>query len=247
VLLGVVVVATTAVTLYGPIPQPADYHAFADGRALLGVPNFADTLSNVPFLAVGLAGLFLLRRGVPPGGLPALRPAYVTLFAGTALLGPGSAWYHLAPSNPTLTWDRLPMTVAFMSFLTIVIGEHVGVRLARRLHLPLLLAGVLSVVYWRATDSGDGGDLRPYVLVQFVPMLLVPATLLLYRCALEPTWHLWALVACYGAAKGLELADEPVLAATGFVGGHTLKHLASAAGLAFLLPALVRRRPPESR
>ncbi|HEX7249749.1 MAG TPA: hypothetical protein VF262_05120, partial [Burkholderiales bacterium] len=43
--------------LYGPIPQYADYHRFADTRTFLGLPNFSDTASNIPFLLIGIAGI----------------------------------------------------------------------------------------------------------------------------------------------------------------------------------------------
>jgi hypothetical protein len=186
-LLAVAAVAVVGVGLYGPIPQPSGYHDFADGRGLLGIPHFADTLSNLPFLLLGVAGLALFSRRTPPGALPALRPAYLSFFLGTALLFPGSAYYHLAPSDSTLAWDRLPMTLAFMAVFAIMIGEHISPRLGIRLLLPLLLFGALSVVYWRATDSGNGGDLRLYVIVQYLPLLLIPAIVLLYRSALQPT------------------------------------------------------------
>jgi ribosomal protein L20 len=39
--------------MQGPIAQWANYHAFADDRAWLGVPNAANVLSNLPFLIVG--------------------------------------------------------------------------------------------------------------------------------------------------------------------------------------------------
>ena len=42
-----------------PIYQDARYHQFADRRRFLGVPNFADVVSNAPFLIVGLAGIML--------------------------------------------------------------------------------------------------------------------------------------------------------------------------------------------
>ena len=242
-LLALAAIATVAVGLHGPIPQPSGYHAFADGRSLAGIPHFADTVSNLPFLLVGVAGLALFLRGTPRGALPALRPAYLAFFAGTALLFPGSAYYHLAPSDSTLAWDRLPMTLAFMAVFAIIIGEHVSPRLGGRLLLPLLLFGAFSVLYWRATDSGNGGDLRLYVIVQYLPMLLIPAIVLLYRSALQPTSCLWALLGSYGAAKALEFLDAPVFRATGFVSGHTLKHLAAALGVSFLLLGIVRRRP----
>ena len=33
------------------IPQPEAYHLFADRRNLLGIPNFGDVASNLPFAA----------------------------------------------------------------------------------------------------------------------------------------------------------------------------------------------------
>ena len=242
-LLVLAAIAVVAVGLHGPIPQPSGYHAFADGRGLLGIPHFADTLSNLPFLLVGVTGLILFSRRTPPGALPALRPAYLSFFLGTALLFPGSAYYHLAPSDSTLAWDRLPMTLAFMAVFAIIIGEHISPRLGIRLLLPLLLFGALSVLYWRATDSGNGGDLRLYVIVQYLPMLLIPVIVLLYRSALEPTSYLWALLGSYGVAKALEFLDAPVLRITGVVSGHTLKHLVAALGVWFLFLGFIRRRP----
>lgn len=242
ILLLAAAIAVVAVVLQGPIPQPASYHAFADGRVLLGIPNFANTLSNIPFLFVGIAGLVLFSRGTPPGALPLLRPAYLTFFTGTALLFPGSAYYHLRPADATLAWDRLPMTLAFMAVFAIIIGEHISARLGRRLLLPLLVFGAFSVLFWRLSDSGDGGDLRPYLIVQFLPMLLIPAIVILYRPALEPTRYLWALLGCYGLAKALEFLDAPVLNLTGVVSGHTLKHLVAGLGVYCLLLGLMRRR-----
>ncbi len=128
-----------------PIAQPLAYHRFADARTLLGLPNFWNVLSNLPFLLVGLAGLRWL-LGHPGASERVLRPAWLLLFAGVALVGLGSAWYHLAPSNGALVWDRLPMTLAFMALFSVVIGEHISLRLGRQALWPLLVAGVASVL-----------------------------------------------------------------------------------------------------
>ena len=46
--------------LHGPPEKPnLAYHHFADQRSLLGIPNFSDVTSNLPFLLVGVAGLWL--------------------------------------------------------------------------------------------------------------------------------------------------------------------------------------------
>ena len=45
-----------ALGLHGPIAQWASYHAFADARAWLGLPNAQNVLSNLPFALLGLWG-----------------------------------------------------------------------------------------------------------------------------------------------------------------------------------------------
>jgi hypothetical protein len=98
-----------------------------------------------------------------------------------------------------------------------------------------LLAGLASVLYWRATD-----DLRPYVLVQFLPVLLIPLVLLLYPR--RGSAGLWLALACYVLAKALEQFDGQVYAALGgVISGHSLKHLAAAAGMAALFGSLRSR------
>jgi hypothetical protein len=86
---------------------------------MLGVANFLNVASNLPFLTVGVLGLkSLFRHGAvgPQGPVQerAERWPLLVLFAGVLLTAFGSAYYHLAPDNDRLVWDRLPMTVAFM-------------------------------------------------------------------------------------------------------------------------------------
>lgn len=233
-LLAIALAMTLALAAQPPIPQPLEYHRFVDTRTLFGVPNFWNVASNLPFVLVGLAGLRWLFASMATIER-VLRPAYVVLFVGVTLVGVGSGWYHLQPDNASLVWDRLPMTLALMAFFAIVLGEHIDLRLARFTLWPLLVAGVLSVLYWRATD-----DLRPYALVQFVPVLLIPLVLLLYpRRGSGPIW--WAL-AFYVLAKLLEHFDRQVLdALAGAISGHSIKHVAAAVGMAALLVGLRAR------
>jgi len=49
ILAAVSIAAIVAVILHGPIPQPPGYHAFADQRALLGIANFGNVMSNLAF------------------------------------------------------------------------------------------------------------------------------------------------------------------------------------------------------
>ncbi len=231
-----------AVSLLPRIPQPEAYHRFADQRTWFTVPNFFNVVSNLPFLLIGAAGLIRLRRGgitTVPGPLAYL---YSILFAGVLLVGLGSSYYHLWPSNTTLVWDRLPMTLAFMALFAILLGEFIAVGAARLLAWPLLAVGVASVFYWHHTEQAGAGDLRLYALVQFLPMLLIPLMLLMFRGRYTHTGALWWLLFYYLLAKLFEALDTHVYALGGFVSGHTLKHLASALGVWVFYRALQKRR-----
>ena len=240
-LIGIAIAGVMAAIAHGPISQWQDYHAFADQRRILGIPNFWNVASNLPFLIVGLAGLLTLRTKSTPGILPALRPAYLAFFLGTALIAIGSGYYHLAPSDASLVWDRLPMTVSFMAFLAILIGEQIGPEIGARLLLPLVAAGLLSVAYWIITAQHGAGDLRPYVLVQFLPMILTPLLLLLFPSAFTRIWLLWGMVVAYGLAKLFEVLDAPIFNLVHVVSGHSLKHIAAALGTYFLLLSATQR------
>ena len=166
-----------------PIPQDAAYHVMADTRRVLGVANGFDVLSNVPFAVVGVGGLALLRRRSDRRDdrktpLPAPQ---VAVFVGTALTAVGSAYYHLAPDNARLVWDRLPMAVVCAGLLTAVVAEAVSRRAARRMFLPVLACALASVVYWRWSELRGAGDLRLYVVVQYGSLLAIALMLVLFR------------------------------------------------------------------
>ncbi|MHC4458652.1 MAG: ceramidase domain-containing protein, partial [Planctomycetota bacterium] len=157
----------------GPIPQEPDYHRFADYKKILGIPNAFDVLSNAPFVIVGLWGMIFTASMLKKNRFDASTLHYLIFFMGVFLTGFGSSYYHYAPSNETLFWDRLPMTIAFMGFFCSVVSETVNPRASLVLILPLLVAGVGSVVYWDWSEVHGRGDLRMYGLVQFLPMILI--------------------------------------------------------------------------
>ncbi len=232
-----------------PAQDPA-YHDFADGRRLLGVPNFWNVVSNLPFLITGLLGLQLCLKERPGPRAPWLEPwertAFVVFFVGVALTCFGSSYYHLAPANGTLFWDRLPMTLGFMALLAVIVGERAHPGWGRAALWPLVVAGVLSAVYWHLTELAGSGDLRPYLLVQFYPMLLIPVLLLLFPPRYTRTADYLVVLGWYVLAKVLELLDVRVFEWTaGQMSGHSLKHMAAAVATYWLYRMLVRRRPVE--
>jgi hypothetical protein len=231
IVLATTVLVASAVTFMLPrLAQWREYHQMADTRTLAGVSNALNVLSNIPFAIVGIAGLAALVSRRSPR---ADRRAYATFFTGVALTAAGSAYYHLAPDNFRLVWDRLPMTVAFMGLLTAVLAERVHVRFTRAL-LPLVIVGAASVLYWYWSEARGQGDLRFYALVQFGSLAVITLTLLLYRG--RGTGYLIAGLFAYALSKICETYDAEIFAALHIVSGHTLKHLFAATGAACVLP-----------
>jgi len=230
----VAVAAISGVYLQGPIPQDPAYHDFADQRELFGIPHFWNVVTNLPFLLVGAIGWLQASRLASPQ----LATHYRVLCAAIALVAIGSGWYHHAPSNATLVWDRLPMTAGFMTLFSAVIADRISWLAGRALLWPLVVAGISSIAWWVRTEAAGAGDLRAYALVQFLPMALIPLILLLWQAGSLAARPLWLALAAYALAKLLEHFDAAVFAATGgFVGGHALKHLAAALATWWILRA----------
>jgi hypothetical protein len=232
--------ASLAILLFlPPVFQDPNYHNFADRRTVLGIPNFWNVVSNATFLAAAAVGIRALRSKFA-FTQSWERHAFGVLLAGAVMVAFGSAYYHLRPDSTTLFWDRLPMTLVFMSLFAATIGERIGLRIGRRCLLPLLALGVMSVAYWRVT-----GDLRLYGIVQFYPMIAIPLLLILLPPRYSGSAGLFATIALYGIAKLFELFDWQ-LAAIVSTGGHPWKHLAAAASLLCYVTTVARRRPLEA-
>jgi hypothetical protein len=224
-------------------PQALDYFDFADARLLAGIPNALNVLSNVAFLAVGLAGLAALRVGRVRLHAPREKAPWVVLFTGVLLTGVGSAWFHLAPTPGTLVWDRLPMTLGFMGLLAALVAERVDAVWGRRLLWPLVGVGVGSVVYWYLSERAGLGDLRPYLLVQLFPLLALPLLLLLFPPRYSRSLAYVVALGAYALAKVAEARDAEIFGLGGLVSGHTVKHLLAAAGIAVIAWMLSTREP----
>lgn len=144
----VILVAVIAVLFYiDPIPQPQAYHSFADQRLFFGIPNFWNVMSNLPMFFLGVYGLYLSFKNW------SARPDFtakwipIVLCMGIFLACFGSMYYHFAPDNHTLVWDRLPMTLMFMPILSLVIYDFMGAKTGEIAFLTLVPLGVFSIFY----------------------------------------------------------------------------------------------------
>jgi hypothetical protein len=235
-----------ALLMHGPIAQWPGYHLFADTRSWLGIPNAADVLSNLPFALIGAWGLVRLR-----GSSAASVRAWRLFCAALVCTAAGSVFYHWAPGNAPLVADRLPIAWACATLLCAFLAERLNPRWAR---VPALLAALtvatVSVLFWWFTEQLGHGDLRAYLFVQFLPMLIVPATLLLRLAPagarqLTPASAWWVVLALYAAAKGMELADHAVFESLAVTSGHTLKHLLAAAAAGWIVRASISCGSPR--
>ncbi len=240
-LLALAVVLAIVALFLPPIPQPLAYHNFADQRSFLSIPNFGDVVSNLPFAIVGICGLIFLSKPRPDKvSDPRERWLYLFMFAGLILTAFGSAYYHLAPGNARLVWDRIPIMMVFMALLSAVIAERVSVCAGLALFPLLELAGIASVLVWRAGELHSHGDLRFYAAVQ-VYAILVLLLLLLFPAKYTRGSDFAVVVAFYLLAKILEESDRQVFALGHLASGHTLKHLAAAAAGYWILRMLQKR------
>ncbi len=229
------------------IPQPQSYHMFADQRGFMGIPNFGDVVSNAPFAFVGVWGLIFLLRLKPDQISQHFidtreRWFYLIIFCGLFLTAFGSSYYHWDPSNARLVWDRVPMTIVFMSLVAALIAERINLRAGLWLLPILLLIGVGSVFQWYISELNGVGDLRFYATVQAY------STIFLFMVLLFPPRYtrgsdLAIVAGFYVLAKVLETLDKPIFRLGNIVSGHTLKHLAAALAGYWILRMLQRRRP----
>jgi hypothetical protein len=224
------------------MPQPVSYHDFADDRRLFDIPNFLDVASNTAFLVAGLGGLIVVLNRRTAFEHAVERWPYAIFFVGIVLTAFGSGYYHLAPDNERLFWDRLPMTIAFMSLISSQIVDRVNVRVGIALLPPLLLLGGATVVYWITTERAGAGNLVPYAVLQAYTVVAAFVIALLHYSRYTRGNDIFWVFAAYVGAKILEILDRPVLALGHLVSGHTLKHLAAAIAAVVVIRMLMLRR-----
>lgn len=228
--------------LQPPLAQDPAYHMFADQGRCWFIPNCWNVLSSLAFIIVGMVGVFRLTVNRNLQILHELKLAYLLLFLGLVLVGFGSGYYHYSPANQSLLWDRLPMTMVFMALFSIIVGEFISVAVAKFLLWPAVLAGLVSVLYWYAGEAGGEGDLRLYVLVQFLPILLTPVILFCFDSRFSGVSAYWWLLILYLIAKIFEYFDAEVYELLVFISGHTIKHLLAALAIFILLKSYQGRK-----
>ena len=233
--------AILIMAVHGRIAQPAHYNEFADASAVFGIQHAADVFSNAGFALVAIWGWLALRPRRASDPLRAGWPGYRLFLIGLFLTAFGSGFYHLAPDNARLIWDRLPIALACAGLLVGVRGDTKPGLKTEIEAIVLALFAVASVAWWAYTDSIGAGDLRPYLLLQGLPLILIPLWQAIHRAPRADRIAFAAAMGLYVLAKVFEIFDHEIASALGFVSGHTLKHLIATAATAAVVWGLTRR------
>jgi hypothetical protein len=244
-LLLITVACVVAALLVPAMPQSLSYHRFADCRSLFGVANFFNVISNLPFLVAGAWGLALIFRGGGNFIEPREQLPYLVFFVGALLTCLGSAYYHAAPDNTRLVWDRLPMTLGFAGLVSAALSERVDPKLGQRSLWPLLALGVFTVLYWYATERAGAGNVMPYGIYQGWSILIIVLVLLGYPAARYSRGSLLAWAAgWYGLAKAFETYDLEIYRLSGgALSGHAIKHVVASIAVFAIVWQLRSRQP----
>ena len=242
--LSVFLISCAILLVQGPIPQDPAYHNFADQRHIGGIQNFWNVVSNVPMFFLGIYGLNLAFQHFGQRADFTAKWIPVVLALGIFTASIGSAYYHYNPNNETLVWDRLPMTLMFMSVFSLIAYDLIGPNWGRWAFVLSIPLGIFSIWYCQITEAAGHGDLRPYAFVQFFPMAIAPVVIWLSNKKTTYIRYIWFVIAWYGIAKVFEHFDRETYQILGFWSGHTIKHLLGALSLVYLL-MLVRARDAQ--
>ncbi len=130
----------------GPISQDPAYHAFADSRPILGVRNFWNIVSNLPFLVIGGLGI---RTAFQMRAEPTF-PAWLTFFVGillTALVMTSTILFLPVEQIAKLASAFMILAFMFVCGTVIVLREIASSWYEPRFRSPLYpLMQILGVV-----------------------------------------------------------------------------------------------------
>lgn len=235
------VIICVLLLMYGPITQLPHYHEFADQSSWLGLPHTSDVLSNIGFAAVACWGMVRLWPLRYNPAFYAGRYGYSLFLVSLLLTAFGSGYYHLAPDNARLVWDRLPTALTCAGLLAAVRAENVPRDNGKTGTFLLAVFAVISVDWWRITDQSGVGDLRPYLLLQLLPLIVIPMWQAIYRAPQSDRIAFVAAGVTYVLAKVAEINDHQIQSLLGCISGHTIKHLLATLAAWFIVKGLLQR------
>ena len=227
------------------------YNVFADQVTCLGIPNFTNVASNLAFVAVGVVALvwFWAERSRFLGTRFRNRTEialYASFFAAAILVGSGSAYYHYAPTNATLFWDRVPMTLAVAALTGAFLAERVDGRTGVVVGIALALFLPGTLVYWLASEARGAENLWPYLAGLYGSLGVATLVLVLFPSPYTHDGQALVALAWFALAMPFDkVLDGWVYSLGGFMGGHAVKHLLAALAMFWIFWFMLRPRRPR--
>jgi hypothetical protein len=249
-LVAMAVAAVAGLIAWGPVLLVPAAHAYADARAWGGLPNAANVLASLPLLAAAVWGFFATRASRWSHEVRRPWTAF-HLCAGAAATV--AAVYHAAPGDASFVLAHALTAAGFVFLGQGVLAErvHPGFGSTRALVGAGLLVVLACAVVLAGAASGQGIDMRPFMLLEVLPVLLIPAGALWLPGAHTRASDWVIMLVGYGVAKAFDAADAVVLSVTGWISGHGLMHLILAAVAGWLAYCAATARPragaPDTR
>ncbi len=223
------VIALVGIFLIDKIPQNSGWLQFADRRSFAGIPNFVNVISNIFFIFIGVYGL----RFVIVSQLKSYafefeweRVAPAVFFLGILLQGIGSIWFHLEPSVERLAWDQFPMTFIFMGVFGTLVGDRIQSDTPNSIYGSLLFLTSLTAGWWTwMIINGAGFDIRPYLFVQFFPLLVMLIVLVFFPSRYTHETDYWIVLLFYACSGFFEAYDRQIFEILVVISGESLKHI----------------------
>jgi hypothetical protein len=152
-------------------------------------------------------------------------------------------FYHLAPDDARLVWDRLPISLAFTALLSAMISERLSAQWGVRLLVPLMLYGAGSVVYWRWSALHGTENLVPYGIAQYGSIAAIFAVAIVRRSRYTRGGVIFAVLLVYALAKVAEILDTRIFDWGQVISGHSIKHLLAGVAVLLVLRSIQLRIP----
>ena len=234
ILIWVILISSLIMMSFDTISQVQSYHDFADKRTIFGTPFFFDVTTNAFFAIFGFIGLNFCLRKKQKTALW----SWIIFFFGVTIVSLGSGYYHLNPNNNSLFWDRLPMTIGFMSLFIAILSEYVNPNIGKFVLIPAILVGFSSVIYWHLID-----DLRFYFWIQLIPLLTIPIVMILFKSKFTHQRYLIYALIFYLLAKITETYDKEIFSFIyQQISGHSLKHILASLGPLYIFFMIKKRK-----
>lgn len=226
---------------WGPVPLSAQVHRHADERSLLDMPGATNVWVNLVMFAAGAWGWCATRASRWPAQL---RTPWQLFHLCAMLSALASGLYHSGTGDALFVLTHVFTAAGFMMLTLGMLAERVHSRFGSLMACVLVLSGIAmtGLVMLFGPSGQNGLDMRPLLLQEVIPVLVIPAGILSLPGRFTQAFDWVVVLTLYALAKLLESSDALVPEMSGWISGHTLMHLmlATAVGRMAYCAALAR-------